>query len=96
MSKNSNNDDNFYNFLHRNSNLIFIVLILIAFISPFIFTRKGFIDFSETGQIGDTIGGLTAPFINLLSAVLIYLTFKEQINANNQTKKELILREPIL
>ena len=37
---------------------------------------------SGTGQIGDTIGGLYSPFIGLLSAVLIYISFKEQVKAN--------------
>ena len=40
------------------------------------------LDFSNSGQIGDTIGGITAPFFNLIAAVLIYLSFKEQTKAN--------------
>ncbi len=60
--------------------LIFAILSIIA---PFILTRKwNLIDFTETGQIGDTIGGITAPILNLLNAVLIYIAFTEQLNAN--------------
>lgn len=40
--------------------------------------------FRNTGQIGDTIGGITAPFVGLLSAYLVYISFKAQIAANNK------------
>ncbi|KJF44050.1 hypothetical protein [Draconibacterium sediminis] len=39
-------------------------------------------DFTETGQIGDTIGGITAPIIGFMSAILIYLSFMIQHRAN--------------
>jgi len=39
-------------------------------------------DFSTTGQIGDTIGGVTAPIINILGAFLVYISFREQVRAN--------------
>lgn len=39
-------------------------------------------DFSNTGQIGDTIGGLTTPIIGIFSGLLIYLSFRAQIKAN--------------
>lgn len=70
-------------------NLKFILLIigfaLVMFASVITFTRpafNNFFDFSKTGQIGDTIGGITAPVINLIGAVLIFISFKAQINAN--------------
>lgn len=53
-------------------------------ISPFIFTRNlGVIDFSNTGQIGDTIGGITAPIVNLLGALLVFFALKAQVDANS-------------
>lgn len=39
-------------------------------------------DFTNTGQIGDTIGGLTTPIIGIFSALLIYFSFRAQIKAN--------------
>ncbi|NII83115.1 hypothetical protein [Pedobacter sp. SG908] len=39
--------------------------VALLFVSLFLFTRKAWWsswDFSATGQIGDTIGGITAPF----------------------------------
>ena len=40
------------------------------------------ISFDNTGQIGDTIGGITAPFISLISGLLVYYSFRAQIEAN--------------
>jgi hypothetical protein len=41
-----------------------------------------FLDFSTTGQIGDTIGGITAPILGLIGIWLVYITFEEQRRAN--------------
>lgn len=59
--------------------------ILILFGSTYIFTRPAIFDifnFSKTGEIGDTIGGITSPIINIIGSILIYVSFKSQINAN--------------
>ena len=45
-------------------------------------------DFRETGQIGDTIGGITAPVVGLVSAILVYLSFTAQIRANKIIQQE--------
>lgn len=45
-------------------------------------------DFRATGQIGDTIGGITAPIIGLVSAILIYLSFSAQVKANMIIQQE--------
>jgi hypothetical protein len=37
------------------------------------------LDFTMTGDIGDTIGGTTAPIIGLLSAALIYLYLNRKL-----------------
>src|SRR5690606_15359467 len=55
----------------------------ICALSPLILTLPwGWADFSNTGNIGDTIGGITAPFINILGAILVFLALKAQIQAN--------------
>ena len=41
-------------------------------------------DFTNTGQIGDTIGGITAPIIGLVSIILLYITFREQREFNKK------------
>ena len=39
-----------------------ILLIIIGCFAPFVFTQCGsLVDFTETGQIGDTIGGTMSP-----------------------------------
>lgn len=80
-------------FLKKNLYTLIFINILFIIISPWLFTRKwNFLDFTETGPIGDTIGGITSPFINVLNAILIFLAFKEQKDANdilrNQNKYE--------
>lgn len=70
-------------------------LIIILFVSVFIFTREVIwdtFDYSNTGEIGDTIGGITAPVINLIGAILIFISFKAQINAN-EIQTDLINKE---
>lgn len=54
-----------------------------VFITPMIFTSFSlWFDFTDTGQIGDTIGGITAPIVGFVGAILIYLSFNAQLNAN--------------
>ncbi|VTP95811.1 hypothetical protein [Sphingobacterium daejeonense] len=40
------------------------------------------LDFTQTGNIGDTIGGITAPIIGLIGAILVFLALKAQTQAN--------------
>ena len=55
----------------------------LCLLSPLLFTLPlGWLDFTNTGNIGDTIGGITAPFINILGAILVFLALKAQIQAN--------------
>ncbi|MDR1761499.1 MAG: putative phage abortive infection protein [Bacteroidales bacterium] len=65
------------------------ILAICAMFSPFIFTRaSGIVDFSNTGEIGDTIGGLTAPFIGTISIIVMFLAFYMQLKANNILKSQ--------
>ena len=57
--------------------------IFLMIISPWILTRSfGFIDFQNTGEIGSTIGGITAPITGLIGALLIYYALIAQRDAN--------------
>ncbi len=51
----------------------------------------------KLGQIGDMMGGMSAPFINLLSALLVYYAFQVQVNANeiqiNNFEKQIKIQE---
>lgn len=58
--------------------------VVILLLMPAILTYKDWsiMDFSNTGPIGDTIGGITAPFMSLIGGGLVYLALREQIKAN--------------
>lgn len=67
-----------------------IVLLILAM--PVILTQSylfgwEIFDLSDKGGIGDTIGGITAPFIGLLSAGLLVWTLFEQIKINKEQKR---------
>ena len=66
-----------------------VVGILGVFFGPYIFTRHypfgwDWLDFSQTGDIGDTIGGITAPIVGLISILLLWWTLKEQLKFNDK------------
>ncbi|MDI9870027.1 hypothetical protein [Flectobacillus roseus] len=42
------------------------------------------LNYEAYGTIGDTIGGITGPIINLVGAYLVYVAFKAQIDANKK------------
>lgn len=66
--------------------LLLISGILLILASPWIFVQLH--EFEHTGDIGDTIGGITSPFVGLLGAVLVYLALREQIRANELTTNQ--------
>lgn len=64
---------------------LLLVGVIIILIMPFLLTGHFFherFNFSETGQIGDTIGGITAPFLNLIGAFLVFYALQAQVKAN--------------
>lgn len=65
----------------------FIVFVLTICFFPFVFTiTPGIKDFTTTGQIGDTIGGIMGPFIAIAVGALTFLAFWVQFKANEQQK----------
>lgn len=66
--------------------LIFsLILVLFSFVAPYILTQpsiKPDFDFTQTGTIGDTLGGIMNPFIALAGILLTFLAFYMQIEAN--------------
>jgi hypothetical protein len=71
------------------------MLIILAFFAPFILTRPAInsdFNFSTTGQIGDTVGGLMNPLIALSSVIVTGLAFYIQYKAN-LLQRELFLQE---
>lgn len=74
---------------------VFVGLILIILSFPYLFTKYSWfdIDYSETGEIGDTIGGITGPFIAIAAAILTFVAFWVQYVANENQKKSLEKQE---
>jgi hypothetical protein len=69
--------------------LVLGCLFLVLF-APYVFSQLDMgISFKDTGQIGDTIGGITAPFIGLTSAVLVFLGFYVQYDFNRKQEKRI-------
>ena len=69
--------------------LIVLIIGVIGIVAvPFLFTKSGF-SFAETGHIGDTIGGITAPISSLVGSVLVFLALKGQILANKITLEQI-------
>ena len=67
-----------------------LVCVLFSFISPFVFTRDKInddFDFTKTGAIGDTIGGLMNPFIAIAGVIVTGLAFYIQYKANLQQRE---------
>jgi hypothetical protein len=72
--------------------IYFLAGVCLIFLSLWVFTKPAFSsdwDFSNKGQIGDTIGGISAPIINLIGAILVFLSFKEQFEANKIQREAL-------
>lgn len=66
---------------------VFIVFIILLIAIPYMLTRETFIGFhlgSTAHEIGTAINGLTAPFIGLFTALLLYITFKSQHDFNQK------------
>lgn len=77
-----------------------IVVIAILCVVPFLLPSMFSVFFNEnTGHVGDTIGGTTAPFVGLVSIVLLYWTLREQQQfnkkqqASNEAQTQLIRDE---
>ena len=79
----NNRSNTWEEFLTNYAHIILLVGLIVTIFSPYLFTRNwNLVDFSQTGQIGDTIGGITGPIVGLLGAFLIYISFRAQIRAN--------------
>lgn len=67
------------------------IIFLVICALPYFLTRPGLIDFTGTGPIGDTIGGIMGPFIAIVAAILTFLAFWVQYKANEQLRNDISL-----
>lgn len=58
---------------------VVIILVLVFSITALIYQKK---EVLNPNEIGDAIGGMTAPIVGLFSAFLVYIAFRAQIKAN--------------
>lgn len=77
--------------LIKNGTLVLFIGIALVIIFPLILTLEkiSFISFKDTGDIGDTIGGITSPITSIIGSILVYFALKAQIDANIQIQKQL-------
>lgn len=62
-----------------------VVVILLCFLAVIIFTLPSLIgqfNLSTKGNIGDAIGGITAPLIGIISSILLYMALSRQVESN--------------
>lgn len=83
LTSSSHSQSGHYIKFHSWEKWIVFILLIFIILGPYLFSQLNWgISFNETGAIGDTIGGITAPFVNLLAAFLVYKSFTAQIQAN--------------
>jgi hypothetical protein len=68
--------------------VVSIIIFIFSFFAPSIFVKESIngIDFTKTGAIGDTIGGIMNPFIASAGVLLTFLAFYIQFKANKQQR----------
>lgn len=86
MKQNSIKTENFET-LDRISIFLIILsalFLISSFLLPYLITNLSVIpiDFSETGSVGDTIGGIMNPFISIAGIFITFLAFYMQFRAN--------------
>lgn len=75
--------------LNNKEKFWFIAIGIAVFTIPIMLTQfPAIISFNNTGEIGDTIGGITAPFLSFFGSILIYLALRSQITANEEFKRQ--------
>lgn len=78
----------------RYAKLALVIGIILMLGLPWLLTREiGMISFLNTGPIGDTIGGITAPISGLLGAYLVFLALKAQVKANDKIQDQIKSQE---
>lgn len=66
-----------------------LLIVVLCFLAILLFNLPAFIkqlDLSNSSQIGDSLGGMTAPIIGIVSSVLLYLALTRQVESNNDQK----------
>jgi hypothetical protein len=95
-SKAANDDIKVFDWSFYLFVFLFIVLIGIICFFPYWLTRPAnykYLDFTNTGQIGDTIGGTMSPFIAIAAALLTFIAFWVQYKANKAQTQQFLKQD---
>ena len=73
--------------------LLFFLISFLVFLIPLFLTQNGpdWCDYSTKGQIGDVIGGTTAPFIAIGAAYLTFIAFWVQYQYNKKQRHDVAI-----
>lgn len=71
--------------------IVLFLLVVTVCLLPIVFIQPGWIDFTQTGQIGDTIGGTMGPFIAIIAAFLTFIAFWVQYEANIKQREDIAI-----
>lgn len=76
--------------LSKRERIYYLIFGIFLFLLPVILTSEtlSIVSFRDTGQIGDTIGGITSPFLSFFGSILVYLALKAQIVANDKIQTQ--------
>ena len=66
-----------------------LIIILAGCLAPWLFTLPGTPDFTNTGEIGDTIGGTMSPFVGIAGVIMTFVAFMMQVRANEIQREQL-------
>ena len=66
-----------------------LVIIIAACLAPWLLTQPGSVDFTNTGEIGDTIGGTMSPFVRIAGVIMTFVAFMMQVRANEIQREQL-------
>lgn len=69
----------------------FLIIAVLICCLPWVLAKHSWIDFTETGPIGDTIGGIMGPFIAIAAAGLTFIAFWVQYKANIQQRHDIAI-----
>lgn len=75
----------------RMFSIAFLAVCIVILFMPLLLTQCSCVDFTETGQVGDTIGGTTAPFVAMIAAYLTFVAFWVQFRANQNQRGDIAL-----
>lgn len=69
----------------------FLLIVVVICSLPWALTREWLLDFSDTGEVGDTIGGIMGPFVAIAAAGLTFIAFWVQYKANIQQRYDIAI-----